>query len=216
MSLELIKDLGMLFPTENSKTKKRFGLYKCFCGNEFKTMISSVKNERTKSCGCIHKNMLLNMITKHNLCKHPLYTTWCNIKSRTTNINSDDYINYGARGIDICNEWKNDFLSFYNWALDNGYKYGSTIDRINNDLGYSPENCRWTNRNVQARNKRKLFKSNTSGHKGVTYKNKKWRCTIGVNNKSIHIGMFNTSLEAAKAYDQYVIDNNLEHTRNFN
>lgn len=214
--LELIEDLGMMYPTEKSKTKKRYGLYRCFCGNEFKTMVESVKSKRTRSCGCIHKKILLNMITSHGLSRHPLYIVMSNMKARTTNKKSEDYINYGARGITICEEWLNDFKAFYDWAMENGYKKGLTIDRINNDGNYEPSNCRWVYRDIQNRNKRKIFKHNTSGYKGVCREDSKWRATIGAKNKCVHIGVFDSALEAAKAYDQYVIDNNLEHTRNFN
>ena len=95
------------------------------------------------------------------------------------------------------------------------YKEGLTIDRKENDLGYSKDNCRWSNRTIQARNKRIIQKNNTSGYKGV-YKSSKnrYKVKIGVNNKSINIGSFKTSLEAAKAYNQYILDNKLEHGLN--
>ena len=82
-----------------------------------------------------------------------LYRIWTNIKTRCLNPNSTHYQNYGAKGITICDEWKNDFKVFYNWAMSHGYSDELTIDRINNKLGYSPDNCRWVDMSIQANNR---------------------------------------------------------------
>lgn len=146
-----------------------------------------------------------------------LYYVWGTIIQRCTNKNNQEYVNYGYRNINICDDWKNNFISFYEWAISNGYKNGLSIDRINNNKGYSPENCRWATGQIQHRNTRKIRKNNTSGFRGSSYdkaKNK-WKAQIKIDNKKKHIGYFKTAIEAAKAYDKYVIDNNLEHTTNF-
>lgn len=212
----LLKDLGMYYATEKSTYKVRFGLYKCFCNNKFRARTADIKNEKIKSCGCIVKKILIKRNTNHNLSNHRIYSIWTDMKKRCFNKKRPNYNNYGGRGIMVCNEWKNDFLSFYNWSLQNGYKDNLTIDREDNDGNYEPTNCRWANRNTQARNKRKLMITNTSGYKGVTLKKEtnKWNSFIMINNKRIHLGYFKDKLDAAKAYDQYVIDNNLEHTLN--
>ena len=129
---------------------------------------------------------------------------------------SKHFVIYGNRGIDICDEWKNDFMSFYDWSLKNGYTKELSIDRIDNDKGYNPVNCRWTMKTIQSRNTRKLRTNNTSNYRGV-YFNKtanKWQSQIVVNCKKIYLGLIDTALEGAKAYDRYVLDNNLEHTLN--
>ena len=202
--LILIEDLGTMFVTENSKKKARYGIYKCgFCGTEFRTQINNVKNGNTKSCGCYTK--------KHGLKNTRLYRIWGGIKDRTLNIKTREFPNYGGRGITICEEWKNDFLSFYNWAMSNDYSDELSIDRIDNDGNYCPENCRWVTSTIQSRNKRK-FKNNISGYKGVSfYKNyKMFVVKINVNRKRIHLGYYKTAVEGAIAYNNYIIENNLE------
>ena len=154
---------------------------------------------------------------KHYLSNHKLYAVWCKMINRCTKNNDKSFKNYGARGISVCDEWSIRFLNFYNWSMDNGYQEGLTLDRQDNDKGYSPINCRWTNRIVQNRNTRKLMSTNTSGYRGVSWnKNRNyWSCKITIENKTINIGRFFDKVEAAKAYDNYIINNNLEHTKNF-
>lgn len=130
-------------------------------------------------------------------------------------VNKKKYSNYFGRNIKVCNDWINNYNLFKIWALQNGYEDNLTIDRINNNGNYEPDNCRWVNMKIQARNTRKIRSNNISGFRGVGFKNNKWRSRICVNYKHINLGNFNTALEAAKAYDNYIIANNLEHTRNF-
>lgn len=153
----------------------------------------------------------------HGLRYHRLYKIWDGMKQRCFNKNNCNYFKYGKIGITICNEWKNDFLSFYNWSMNNNYNDDLSIDRIDNNGNYEPNNCRWASKNIQQQNQRKLKSTNTSGYRGVYWNktNKKWIARITVFNKIKHIGCFIDIVEAAKSYDNYVIDNNLEHTRNF-
>lgn len=82
-----------------------------------------------------------------------MYSIWLGIKSRCNNIHNSRYHRYGGRGIKVCDEWNNDFISFYEWSINNGYQDDLTIDRIDNDKGYEPSNCRWADMKTQCRNR---------------------------------------------------------------
>ena len=209
----LIEDLGYLYPNENSKQKSRYGIYECgFCGTKFRANTDNVKNGNTKSCGCYQKRRTSETHKTHGLGYTRLYIIWTNIKDRVFNTKNKQYNDYGGRGITICEEWKNDVKSFYDWAITNGYLDGLSLDRIDNDENYCPENCRWTTRVIQSRNQR-IRRDNTSGYRGVSFhrRDKNFTARISVNNKNrIYLGSFLTAVEGAIAYNNYIIENNLE------
>ena len=200
----------MLYPKETSKHKRRFGIYECgFCGTHFKAQTSNVKRGHTNSCGCYN----LVKITKYGGSHSKIFNTWNNIKARTTNKNLKVYQYYGGRGIKMCEEWFNNFIAFREWALDNGYEEdkGLSIDRIDNDGNYEPSNCRWTTKTIQSRNQRMKI-NNTSGYKGVYFKKSRGKFTVSIiiNKIKIYLGSFKTAVEGAIAYNNYIIENNLE------
>ena len=210
--LILIEDLGMVYATENSKQKARFGIYKCgFCGTNFKANTYQIKSEHTKSCGCYNKRRIGELNKTHGLRNTRLYRIWSDIKSRTLNPKRKAYQDYGGRGITICYDWKNDFMFFYTWAMKNGYSDKLSIDRIDNDGNYCPENCRWTTQTIQSRNQR-IRRNNTSGYRGCSFDRglKKYRAYITVNRKRIHLGYFQTAEDGVVAYNNYIIENDLE------
>jgi len=136
---------------------------------------------------------------------------------RTENKNNISYKDYGGRGITICDEWRNDFKKFYDWAMNNEYKEGLSIDRINVNGNYEPLNCRFASQLIQSQNQRLIMAINTSGYRGISYQKSrnKWMASISVKTKRIALGRYNTAIESAKAYDNYVIVNKLEHPINF-
>lgn len=150
----------------------------------------------------------------HGLSGHILYAKWVNMMHRCYSKNNKRYFDWGGRGITVCDRWHN--VANFIEDMYPSYINGLTLDRKDNDKGYSKDNCRWVEDVVQKRNTRVLNKANTSGYRCVSKTNSnKYRTQIKVNRKKIHIGTFDTALEAAKAYDQYIIENNLEHTKNF-
>ena len=139
-----------------------------------------------------------------------IYKVWSSLKDRTLNPKNKNYNNYGGRGITLCEDWKNNFKAFYYWAISNGYLEGLSIDRIDNNGNYEPSNCRWSTRTIQNRNQR-ISKYNKSGFKGVSKSkgSNRYRSCIFVG-KRIHLGYFQTAVEGAVVYNNYIIENNLE------
>ncbi len=131
---------------------------KCDCGKETVVVGSYLRNGSIKSCGCYMRENNGRLSLKHGGYKTKLYHVWVQMRSRCRSPKDKNYPYYGGRGISVCDEWQ-DFRSFQEWALSNGYREGLTIDRIDNDGDYKPTNCRWVTMAVQAKNKRKINKS---------------------------------------------------------
>ena len=213
----LIKDLGSQYPTKTSTYKKRIGLFRCECGKEFKTVISSVNSGNTKSCGCLNDFKRKTSQQTHGMSDTRLFKIWAGIIKRCTNKKCIHYKNYGGRGIVVCDEWMDDSSSFIRWALLNGYSDDLTIDRIDNDNGYSPDNCRWTDRRTQNINKRKQ-NSCSSKYIGVSFhsKVKKFCAYVNIDGKRKHIGVFEDEYKAAMHRDNFISTHGLDNKKNFN
>lgn len=199
--LQLLEDLGWQYPKESSPRKKKFALYKCECGAEFKAVTHNVKAGRTQSCGCLQKRRVKEThVSVHGLSKSKAYSEWARLKDACYNPNSPRFKHFGAKGATFCNEWKT-FLNF--WVdMGEGYDNASVLTRIDQSGPFCKENCKW---GVA------LSAGNSSGFKGVSYnkKAKKWRATISVAKQVKWLGDANTAKKAAKLYDAYIINNGL-------
>lgn len=154
-------------------SRKCLAIVQCSCGSAPRvTRVDGMKHGSITSCGCVHKAR----VTKHGLWSHPLYNVWRNMMKRCYDPQVQRYPIYGGRGITVCEAW-HDVRRFVE-DMEAGYQSGLEIDRIDNDLGYSPENCRWLDHAGQARNRRNIYRITIGG---VTKTALEWTREHGVN-----------------------------------
>lgn len=157
----------------------------CECGNESVVLASNLKRGTTTSCGCFQKENMSKLTKTHGgyANNEPLFNIWCGIRKRCLFPKSHNYANYGGRGITICEQWQDNYPAFKEWSLRNGYRKGLSIDRIDVNGDYSPENCRWADNTTQQNNRRCNI--------NVTYKNqthtlKEWSRIRNINYQTLY------------------------------
>lgn len=146
-------------PYYKDSTTQKISYIKCLCdcGNEMEIRLTYWRKNRTKSCGCLTSETsyksCIERNTTHGASYTRLFRIWCGMRARCSYKTSLSYKNYGGKGISVCDEWAKDFVNFQSWAIENGYDDSLSIDRKDNNLGYCPENCKWSDSLTQANNK---------------------------------------------------------------
>lgn len=187
MKIEIGCNFGEL--TTLSETHGGLVFCKCnACGNYILIKAISLKNGDNKTCGCGRKN--------HGKSNSRLFKIWCGMKNRCYYEHDRHYKNYGGRGIKICDEWLNDFESFYNWSIENGYNDYLTIDRIDNNKDYEPSNCRWASSLLQANNLKRTIRIE---YYGETHTLTEWSFLSGIKRKTLQ-GRFERNLPIEKIF----------------
>lgn len=151
--LTIIEDSKLVMQSNGNRVRKV--KVRCDCGTVKIINAFSLK-DKTVSCGCYHKKLLKKGVRprKNKMPKGVLYTLWMHMKERCNNPNHRSYERYGGRGISVCDDWSENYDSFYSWCKNNGYKRGLHLDRIDNYGNYSPDNCRFVTPTENSNNKR--------------------------------------------------------------
>lgn len=194
--------LTVIERVKKENSKQTYWKCKCECGNITITTSPHLKDGHTRSCGCLQKQKMKEIMTTHNLSNTRIFKIWCGIKDRTMRTTHKSHKNYGAKGIKMCDEWMNSFEAFYNWAINNGYQEYLTIDRINNNDDYKPNNCRWITMKAQQNNR---TNNHNITYKGITHTMKEWSEILGINytTLSMRLNKYNWSVERSFNYGKF-------------
>lgn len=169
-----------------TRNKRAYWLCECVCGNTKVVSTTDLKTGNTQSCGCLKhervKTFYSNLNKTHGMKGTKIYSKWLSMKARCYKKSCKGYKNYGGRGIKVCDDWKNSFITFYEWAIKNGYQDNLTIERIDVNGNYEPDNCKWITNTEQQNNK----KNNTYIiYNGDKHTIAEWSRIMGINKNTI-------------------------------
>lgn len=169
---------------QRAKNGARLWMCICSCGRNIPVEVTTdrLKSGKTRSCGCLQSERAAESNRKRAKWRATdrgtrLHRIWKGMIARTTYRSQEAYKNYGGRGITVCDEWRNSFEAFYNWAMVNGYRDDLTIDRIDTNGNYYPENCEWVTRKAQNNNQRSNI---VIDFNGVEHTAAQWAEIMGV------------------------------------
>lgn len=165
-----------------SGNNKTLWVVKCDCGKEKIVRSDHMKSGRTKSCGCLSREMASDRNQTHGMTQSPIYKTWAGMKDRCLNKKNTHYKDYGGRGIKMCEEWESSFEKFYRDM--GGRPEGLTLERIDNDKGYYKENCKWATRKEQANNTRR---NRILTHNGISLTMSQWEDELNINKGALKV-----------------------------
>ena len=164
------------------KKDKVYWICRCDCGNYSIATGNNLKSGNTQGCGCMKIEGMRSANRTHGQTGTRLYKAWESMRQRCYNPKKDHYKDYGGRGIVVCDEWLNDFQAFYDWAMANGYAENLTLDRMDADGNYCPENCRWATVKEQQNNRRN---NHLITYNGETHTIAEWSEIVGVNRNTL-------------------------------
>lgn len=191
--------LTVIKRVENSTDNRPQWLCKCECGRETKARGYGLKRGKILSCGCYHIEKAREIGKSksiHGLSETRLYRIWHDMKNRCYSKKHKSYNNYGGRNIIVCEEWLNDFKAFYDWSMQNGYSDNLSIDRKDTNGNYTPNNCRWADKETQQNNKRN---NHYITYNGKTQTVSQWAKETGIKTKTLlaRINDYHWSIEKA-------------------
>ena len=204
--------LTVLKLDEKRSGKRKYYICQCDCGNLKSVRDDCLKSGNTKSCGCLLKE-INNSKTQYT--KEKLYYVWAGMKSRCNNPNTHRYEDYGGRGIKVYDEWngEHDYVNFRTWAINNGYSEGLTIDRIDVNGNYEPNNCRWVNQHVQSRNTRRNLNIT---YNGETHVLQDWSKILNINSNTLYHRIYTLGWDIKEAFDPFYTATTLSEATNLN
>lgn len=178
--------LTVIERSSNDKQGNAQWLCRCECGRQKVVRGGSLRQGRIRSCGCLlsesSKDRMSALVTKHGMRGAKLYGVYSSMIERCSSPKCKGFHNYGGRGIAVCDEWKDNRQSFFDWAFENGYEEGLQLDRIDNNGNYCPENCRWVTRKVNCNNTRKNV---SLEYNGETHTLSEWADILCINRSTI-------------------------------
>lgn len=197
------------------KIDRTMASVKCDCGAEKTVKLDLLKRGKTRSCGCLQKELASARRTTHGLSSHPLHVVWVGMIGRCHNKGNSKFKQYGERGISVCGEWRNDFQSFYDFSIKNGWHFGLQIDRIDNNGNYQPSNCRFVTCKENMANTRLLRSTNKTGFRGVSKRRGMFVVSVNISGHRYSKSGFGSAIDAAIHRDQYCINRKIKCPLNF-